>query len=59
MAFSEMQQQCNSFRQTERFRTACEGHSGGLLMMTVDEEKALRACNATFDQLFICGADPY
>ena len=59
VAFLEMQQHCNSFRHSERFRTACEGHIGGLLMMTLHKETALRACNATFDQLFLCGADPY
>jgi hypothetical protein len=59
-AFAQMQQQCNNFKQTARFREACKRHVvGGVLMMNVDGDKALRACNEAYDQLFISAADPY
>jgi hypothetical protein len=59
MAFAEMQQQCDNFKKTERFRAACEGQGGGVLMITVDGDKALSARDDIFDKLFISADNPY
>lgn len=59
MAFAEMQQQCNTLKATARFRAACEGQGGGVLMMTVDGDKVLSARDDTFDKFFIVADNPY